>query len=142
MRRALLSLLGLVWVLVLLAVAVGWGPFAASSLPSTFSQPPVHAVPSWIAREHLPPRAVAGAKLFMVTGCTACHTYAGSGSQNLGAPDLTAIGSRHLGREFEIAHLACPSCVITGSAMPAYAPLGGKRLRDLAFFLEASKGTH
>ena len=81
-----------------------------------------------------------GAKLFAVSGCTACHTYAGSGSSNLGAPDLTAIGSRNLGIQFQIDHLKCPSCVNPGSPMPKFASLGEKRLRQLAIFLEASKG--
>ena len=32
--------------------------------------------------------AVAGATLFAESGCANCHTYLGSGSSNLGAPDL------------------------------------------------------
>src|SRR6476659_82936 len=137
--RALLSLLALLWLFVLVAVAVGWGPFAPSSLPPSYS-PPQHAVPRWINLENLPRRAVSGAQLFSVAGCTACHTYAGAGAQSLNAPDLTAIGARHLGVAFEIRHLRCPSCVNRGSPMSAYASLGQKRLRQLALFLEASKG--
>lgn len=137
--RALLSLLAVLWLLVLLAVAVGWGPFAPSSLPPAFS-PSYHAVPNWIKQENLPPRAVPGAKLFAVTGCTGCHMYDGSGTQLLGAPDLTAIGARHLGLEFEMAQLNCPSCVKRDSQMPGYSSLGPKRLRQLALFLESSKG--
>jgi mono/diheme cytochrome c family protein len=140
--RALLSLLALLWLLILLAVAVGWGPFAPSRSAPMFSPAPVPDVPRWIVSERLPQRAVPGAKLFAVAGCTACHTYAGSGSANLGGPDLTAIGSRNLGIDFEIRHLRCPSCVNPGSPMPTFSTLGTKRLRDLAIFLEASKGTH
>ena len=81
-----------------------------------------------------------GAKLFAVAGCTACHTYLGTGSSNLGAPDLTAIGTRNLGIDFQINHLKCPSCVNPGSPMPKFASLGDERLRQLAVFLEASKG--
>jgi mono/diheme cytochrome c family protein len=139
--RALLSLLALLWLFVLVAVGVGWGPFAGSSSALAISPGPVHAVPVWVARERLPQRAVAGAGLFARVGCTACHTYAGYGQSNLGAPDLTAIGSRHLGLEFEMAHLECPSCVNAGSQMPAYGSPGGKLIRELAIFLEASKGT-
>jgi mono/diheme cytochrome c family protein len=97
-------------------------------------------VPHWVKSQNLPPAAIPGAKLFAVSGCTACHTYAGSGSSNLGAPDLTAIGSRNLGIQFQIDHLKCPSCVNPGSPMPKFASLGEKRLRQLAIFLEASKG--
>jgi mono/diheme cytochrome c family protein len=103
---------------------------------------PARNVPIWIHDERLPPGAVPGAHLFAVGGCTACHTYAGSGGQNLGAPDLTDIGSRNLGIAFQIAHLRCPSCVHSGSPMPPFGAFGPKRLKQLAIFLEASKGTH
>ena len=88
----------------------------------------------------LPPAAAPGAKLFAVAGCTACHTYLGSGSSNLNAPDLTAIGTRNLGIDFQIRHLKDPASVVPGSPMPKFASLGEKRLRQLAIFLEASKG--
>jgi mono/diheme cytochrome c family protein len=97
-------------------------------------------VPSWITQQKLPPEAVPGATLFASAGCTACHTYDGAGGQNLGAPDLTNIGSRNLGIQFQINHLKCPSCVNPGSPMPPFASLGDARLRQLAIFLEASKG--
>lgn len=80
--------------------------------------------------------------MFATSGCTACHTYAGSGSRNLNAPDLTAIGRRHLGIRFQIAHLKCPSCVTPQSPMPPFPQLGKKRLHEVAVFLEASKGVH
>jgi mono/diheme cytochrome c family protein len=85
-------------------------------------------------------KAIRGAVLFAGSGCTACHTYAGSGSMNLSAPDLTSIGKRHLGIRFEINHLKCPACVNAGSPMPSFRGLGAKRLHQLAVFLEASKG--
>jgi mono/diheme cytochrome c family protein len=99
-------------------------------------------VPSWIQKEHLPANAIPGAHLFAVAGCTACHTYNGAGGSNLGAPDLTNIGSRNLGVQFQINHLKCPSCVNPGSPMPPFASLGEARLHQLALFLEASKGAH
>jgi menaquinol-cytochrome c reductase cytochrome b/c subunit len=97
-------------------------------------------VPSWVKAEKLPPAALPGAKLFASAGCTACHTYLGVGSSNLGAPDLTTIGTRNLGISFQIRHLQCPSCVTPGSPMPKFASLGTDRLHQLAVFLEASKG--
>ncbi len=78
--------------------------------------------------------AVPGAKLFAVAGCTACHTYDGAGGSNLGAPDLTDIGSRNLGVQCHIKHLICPSCVNPGSPMPPFKSLGPERAaaaRDL-----------
>jgi cytochrome c553 len=97
-------------------------------------------VPRWIREERLPPAAVPGAKIFALAGCTTCHTYAGNGSSQLHAPDLTAIGSRRLGLTFEIRKLRCPSCTNPDTPMPGFASLGTRRLRQLAVFLEASKG--
>ena len=98
------------------------------------------AVPSWIEKQHLPPEAEPGAELFAKLPCLGCHTYLGAGSTNLGAPDLTSIGAQNLGVEYQIAHLKCPSCEVPGSAMPPFADLGEENLRELAIFLEASKG--
>ena len=103
---------------------------------------PKDEVPRWINVERLPKKAIPGARLFASAGCSVCHTYAGSGSSNLGAPDLTSIGRRHLGIGFQIAHLKCPSCVNPGSPMPPFGSLGRRRLHRLAVFLEASRGTH
>lgn len=97
-------------------------------------------VPHWVQVEKLPQSAVPGARLFAESGCTACHTYLGTGSENLGAPDLTDIGTKNLGVDFQIKHLECPSCVVPGSPMPSFKSLGPERLRQLAVFLEASKG--
>jgi mono/diheme cytochrome c family protein len=86
------------------------------------------------------PQAIAGAKIFAVAGCLNCHTYLGDGGQNLGAPDLSAEGAKNKGIAFQIAHLKCPACVNPGSPMPSFAGLGDERLKQLAVFLEASKG--
>ena len=142
MRR--LALLALV---VPLVAGCGWlsalaGGHATSQGSSVLVLRPVNHVPHWIKVERLPRRAIPGAALFNSSGCIACHTYAGSGTRNLGAPDLTAIGRRHLGIRFQIAHLKCPSCVNPGSPMPPFGSLGKRRLHQLAVFLEASKGTH
>ncbi len=72
-------------------------------------------LPKWVRIEHLPLRAVAGAKLFAESGSTTCHTYLGSGSSNLGAPDLTAEGAKRRGIQFQIRRLKCPTCVHRGS---------------------------
>jgi menaquinol-cytochrome c reductase cytochrome b/c subunit len=98
------------------------------------------AVPTWVAREHLPANAKPGAELFAKLPCLGCHTYLGAGSSNLGAPDLTDIGTKNLGLDFQVAHLKCPSCEVPGSAMPPFADLGEENLKNLAIFLEASKG--
>src|SRR5262245_44060505 len=82
------------------------------------------SIPKWIKDQQLPDNAVPGVTLFAVAGCTACHTYDGVGGSYPGAPDLTDIGSRNLGIDFQIRHLKCPSCVNPGSPMPKFDSLG------------------
>ena len=83
---------------VLTIVSMGVLTWKGATAKEALASEVVRDVPHWIKQENLPNAAVPGAKLFAVAGCTACHTYAGSGgSSNLGAPDLTAIGTRNLG---------------------------------------------
>ena len=100
------------------------------------------AIPSWARQQGFAgnKEALAGANLFAESGCTNCHTYLGTGSSNLGAPDLSAEGSKNKGIQFQISHLECPSCVNPGSPMPPFKDLGNENLQKLAAFLEASKG--
>jgi mono/diheme cytochrome c family protein len=99
-------------------------------------------VPTWAKEQGFEDNkeAVAGATLFAEAGCLNCHTYLGDGGRNLGAPDLTEEGAKGKGMQFQIEHLKCPSCVNKGSPMPSFAALGEERLKQLATFLEASKG--
>ena len=97
--------------------------------------------PTWIEQFNIPEGdAQEGAEIFSVSGCLNCHTYAGEGSPNLGAPDLTEEGLRNRGVQWQIDHLECPSCVTPGSQMPPFEDLGQENLRKLAAFLEASRG--
>jgi mono/diheme cytochrome c family protein len=99
-------------------------------------------VPAWAAKQGFTgnAQAIAGAKLFAVAGCLNCHTYLGDGGTNLGAPDLSAEGAKNKGIAFQVSHLKCPACVNSGSPMPSFAGLGDARLKQIAAFLEASKG--
>jgi quinol---cytochrome c reductase cytochrome c subunit, bacillus type len=125
---------------VLTIVSMGVLTWKGATAKEALASEVIANVPTWVKQENLPPDALPGAKLFATAGCTACHTYLGTGSSNLGAPDLTAIGSRNLGITFQINHLKCPSCVNPGSPMPKFESLGETRLHQLAVFLEASKG--
>jgi menaquinol-cytochrome c reductase cytochrome b/c subunit len=99
-------------------------------------------VPTWAKKQGFSnnPTAVAGANLFAVSGCLNCHTYLGTGGGFPGAPELSAEGAKNKGIAFQVAHLKCPSCVNSGSPMPSFAGLGDARLKQLATFLESSKG--
>src|SRR5438552_3061208 len=134
--RRPVALVAAILTIVSMAVLTWKGATAKEPLASEI----VTEVPHWVTAEKLPAAAVPGAKLFATAGCTACHTYLGTGSSNLGAPDLTAIGTRNLGIDFQIRHLQDPAAVTPGSPMPKFASLGNARLHDLAVFLEASKG--
>ena len=99
-------------------------------------------VPAWAAKQGFTgnTQAIAGAQLFAVAGCLNCHIYLGDGGQNLGAPNLTAEGAKNKGVAFQVRHLQNPASVNAGSPMPSFAGLGNDRLKQLAIFLEASKG--
>jgi menaquinol-cytochrome c reductase cytochrome b/c subunit len=97
-------------------------------------------VDQWISQGLITEDVRAGATIFATAGCQSCHTYGGVGSSNLGAPDLTAEGTKGRGIEFQINHLKCPSCVNPGSPMPPFKNFTDQQYQQLAQFLEASKG--
>ena len=125
---------------VLVALSMGVLTYKGATAKEALGAELLADVPNWVKAENLPPQAVPGAKLFATSGCLNCHTYNGAGGSQLGAPDLSAEGSKNKGIAFQIAHLKCPSCVNKGSPMPSFADFGEANLRKLAIFLEASKG--
>jgi mono/diheme cytochrome c family protein len=125
---------------VLVAISMGVLTYKGATAKEALGAELKAAVPGWVKKEKLPPNAVPGANLFATSGCLNCHTYLGIGGSQLGAPDLTAEGSKHKGITFQIQHLKCPSCVNKGSPMPSFAAFGDANLRKIATFLEASKG--
>jgi menaquinol-cytochrome c reductase cytochrome b/c subunit len=92
-----------------------------------------------IKEQGLPADARPGLELFL-DSCTGCHTYAGQGSANVGAPDLTAIGAQE-GKDaaYFQSYVANPR-EFGNDVMPVYQTLGEENLKALATFLEASKG--
>jgi mono/diheme cytochrome c family protein len=100
-------------------------------------------VPRWIEENNIPEGdAQQGAELFAESGCTSCHTYLGSGVTNVGAPDLSDVGTR-MDRAQLKAYVANPR-EFGNNVMPVYG-VGPNRLTDqqldqIAAFLEASKG--
>ena len=125
---------------ILTVIAMGTLTYKGATAKESLASETEQAVPSWVKKQGLPANAVPGAKLFAQSGCLTCHTYLGTGSSNLGAPDLSAEGAKNQGLQFQINHLKCPSCVHPGSPMPPFASLGDDNIRKLAIFLEASKG--
>jgi menaquinol-cytochrome c reductase cytochrome b/c subunit len=126
--------------LVLVALSMGVLTYKGATAKEALGAELESAVPGWVKQQKLPQDAVPGAKLFARSGCLNCHTYLSVGGSQLGAPNLTAEGSKNKGVTFQIEHLKCPSCVNKGSPMPSFAAFPEADLRRIAVFLEASKG--
>ena len=140
---------------ILVVLSMGVLTYKGATAREALASEVIGEVPTWIEEENLlvtakqvrgvPPDQAdelvrRGANLFAESGCLGCHTYLGTGSANLGAPELTEEGAKNKGIQFQIDHLKCPACVNPGSPMPAYADFPEEDLRALAVFLEASKG--
>lgn len=127
---------------VLVVLSMGVLTWKGATAKESLGSETVALVPAWAATQGFSSNATAkaGATLFAQAGCLNCHVYLGAGGQNLGAPELSAEGAKARGLQWQIDHLKCPSCVTPGSPMPPFAGLGNDNLRQLATFLEASKG--
>ena len=119
-------------------------PGGVARVPPLPVPPPVVTVPAatvarWVKLGSLPQRAAQGAALFANVGCLSCHTYLGSGTRRLGAPDLGSIGSTGKGARSFRQYVAGPYRY-GNNLMPAYADLGTDALDRIAAFLVASRG--
>jgi hypothetical protein len=88
------------------------------------------------------PAAVKGARMFTQVGCLNCHTYLGTGTSNLGAPDLSAIGKNSSRDAKGFAEYVRDPSQFGDDVMPHFEALGQARLSQLGAFLEASQGRH
>ena len=95
---------------------------------------------AWIDENGLPEEARRGAEFFAQIGCLTCHTYLGAGIQNLGAPDLTAIGAKPRRDERYFARYIRDPREFGNPVMPRYDVLSDAQVDALAFFLESSRG--
>ena len=92
----------------------------------------IEAVPEWAEEQGFADNeeAVAGAELFAVAGCLQCHTYLGTGSSNLGAPDLTDDRRDGQGRRLLPALRRRTRRSSATPSMPPYAGLGEENLHE------------
>ncbi len=125
---------------VLVAISMGVLTYKGATAKEALASEVVQAVPTWAARQGFQSNqdAVAGAKIFASSGCTACHTYLGTGSSNQGAPDLSAEGSKGRNKDFFTHYIADPS-KFGNNVMPKFG-FSNDQLAQLAAFLLASKG--
>ena len=125
---------------VLVVISMGVLTYKGATAKEALASEVKAAVPQWAQREGFAnnPTAVAGANAFAVSGCTACHTYLGTGGGNLGAPDLSAEGTRKNVSTLE-PYITDPS-KFGNTIMPKFGSLGPKTIHAIATFLAVSKG--
>jgi menaquinol-cytochrome c reductase cytochrome b/c subunit len=126
---------------IVVVLAMGTLTYKGATAKESLGSETLQEVPKWAEEQGFAdnPEAVAGARLFAVAGCLQCHTYLGSGSSNLGAPDLSDIGSTGKSVAFFQSYVTNPA-QFGNQAMPPFATLGEENLHKIAVFLEASKG--
>jgi len=136
LTRRPVAVIGAILVVVSMGVLTYKGAVAKEALASEV----VQAVPTWAQRQGFAGNAdaVAGAKIFASSGCTACHTYLGTGSSNQGAPDLSAEGTKGRNKQFFMQYIKDPS-KFGNNVMPKFG-FDDQQLSQLAAFLMASKG--
>jgi quinol---cytochrome c reductase cytochrome c subunit, bacillus type len=126
---------------ILVVISMGVLTYKGATAKEALASEVLQAVPTWAQRQGFADNAAAveGAKVFASSGCTACHTYLGTGSSNLGAPDLSSIGKNGQGPTFFSNYVSDPS-KFGNNVMPKFASLGQDKLHQLGEFLAASKG--
>jgi menaquinol-cytochrome c reductase cytochrome b/c subunit len=127
---------------ILVVLSMGVLTYKGAVAKEALASEVVQAVPSWAAKQNFAnnAKAVAGAKLFAQSGCTSCHTYLGTGSSNLGAPDLSAIGAGGQPASFFSSYVSNPR-KYNNSVMPVFGNLGSaENIRNIGIFLASSKG--
>jgi cytochrome c553 len=136
LTRRPVAVIGAILVILSMGVLTYKGATAKEALASEV----VQAVPTWAQKQGFSDNAdaVAGAKIFASSGCTACHTYLGTGSSNQGAPDLSAEGTKGHTTDFFMNYIRDPS-KFGNNVMPKFG-FDDQQLSQLAAFLQASKG--
>jgi quinol---cytochrome c reductase cytochrome c subunit, bacillus type len=131
--------------LVITAVSMGVLTYKGATVREFLGGDAPAIAEKWISDNNLPQNVKPGAVLVAANGCLNCHTYSGDGTSNVGAPDLTDIGSQE-GKsvDYFMRYVANPR-EFGNTVMPAFGQDAGGRLteqelRQIAEFLAASKG--
>jgi len=106
---------------------------------------------AWLAKRRAPPRSLEntpqlaeGRKLFMETGCAACHRVGGSEANGLAGPDLTNMGERLTvgagilpnNRGTLTGWIGDSQSIKPGNRMPSYDRLSASQTEAIAAWLE------
>jgi menaquinol-cytochrome c reductase cytochrome b/c subunit len=122
---------------VIVVLAMGTLTYKGATARESLGSETLEAVPEWAEQQGFQEESEAGdgARLFAVSGCLQCHLYLGAGSSNLGAPDLSEIGTTERGVQGFLAFLKNPP-----QPMAQFVALGDENLTKISAFLDASKG--
>jgi cytochrome c2 len=125
---------------VLTAVSMGVLTYKGATARESLGSEAVAAVDDWSQQQGgFSEEARRGAEIFAQVGCLQCHVYLGSGSANVGAPELSDIGSSGRDAAYFARYVANPAA-FGNNVMPAFENLGEENLNAIGAFLEASKG--
>ena len=125
---------------VLTAVSMGVLTYKGATARESLGSEAVAAVDDWSEQQGgFSPEARRGAEIFAQVGCLQCHIYLGSGSANVGAPELSDIGSSGQSVDYFHRYVANPSA-FGNNVMPSFENLGDENLNAVATFLFESKG--
>jgi menaquinol-cytochrome c reductase cytochrome b/c subunit len=135
--RRPVSLVAAVLVVISMATLTWKGAVAKESIASENRA----KIPEWAEKQGFTgnTQALKGASVFASQTCLTCHTYLGAGASNVGAPDLSAIGS---GQNVAFFRDYIPNAATKygNKAMAVFAGLPKDQVDDIAAFLAASKG--
>ena len=125
---------------ILVVISMGVLTYKGATAKEALASEVVAAVPQWAQTQGFQDNqdAIAGAEIFASSGCTACHTYLGTGTTNAGAPDLSDEGTKGKSKQQLMAYIRDPS-QFGNTVMPKFG-FSDEQLGQLAEFLLASKG--
>jgi menaquinol-cytochrome c reductase cytochrome b/c subunit len=127
---------------ILTVIAMGTLTYKGATAKEALGSELAALPPEWAKKQGFEgnAKALAGAKLFAEAGCQQCHTYLGSGSSNLGAPDLSEEGNKGRGAQGLADYIADPS-KFGNNVMPKFGlQFTKEQIEQIAAFLDASKG--
>ena len=126
---------------VLTAISMGVLTYAGATARESVAAEAVAAVDDWQQQQGFGDEEREGAEAFAQVGCLTCHTYLGSGSQNVGAPDLSDYGAQTPRTVQQTAAYILDPTQFGNNVMPPSPGLEAAGLLDnVAAFLHASNG--
>jgi menaquinol-cytochrome c reductase cytochrome b/c subunit len=125
--------------LVLTVIAMGVLTYKGATARESLGSEALAAVDEWAQTQSLSQEGREGAEIFAQVGCLQCHIYLGEGSANVGAPELSDIGSSGRDADYYADYVANPA-EFGNTVMPPFENLGEENLRKVGVFLEESKG--